>query len=129
MALLYPGPAKWNIPEPLIISGRFRPNGSSAIDNTLNKGPNGWTVARTSTGVYTITFTQKYYQCVNADAWFSSANPQNALVQPGIIDVASGKTFVVKCVQSSDGSTAVDLASDANTWIHFQAILAGTQGK
>ena len=39
----------------VMVAGSFVPNGSSAIDNTKNQGK-GWSVAYTSTGLYTITF-------------------------------------------------------------------------
>ena len=45
-----------------MLNGSFKPNGASAIDNTLNQGE-GFTVAYTTTGVYTVTFSDKYGKC------------------------------------------------------------------
>jgi len=46
-------------PHVKIIAGTFKPNGTSAIDNTVNAGA-GWTVASTAVGKYVITLDDKY---------------------------------------------------------------------
>lgn len=42
-----------------IVAGTFKPNGTSAIDNTVNKGA-GWTVARTAVGKFIVTLDSVY---------------------------------------------------------------------
>lgn len=117
-----------NIYEPIHIHGRFKPNGSSAIDNSVNKGPRGWTVAYAATGVYTITLDQKYSQCIFAEAHLSIAAATDAGVQVGAIDVSSAKTVVLHGVTPSDGN-ALEFTADADTWVHFHLVLAGTVTK
>lgn len=51
-------PIRGTQPEQLIVAGTFRPNGSSAIAAANNKGF-GWSVARTGTGVYTVTLDER----------------------------------------------------------------------
>jgi hypothetical protein len=111
--------------EVKVVAGSFRPNGSSAIDVTLNTG-NGFTVVRTAAGVYTITFSAPYCGCVSLIPALQLASVANCMVQLGAIDVVTGKTAVINALQSSDGTTAVDIASNASNRIHFVAFLRNT---
>lgn len=108
-----------------IMIGRFRPNGASAIDNTLNGGTPGWTVARTGVGQYTITL---------ADGWVThgaiipsvqlNAAADGFIQLRGAIDVTTAKTFVLEnCV----AATPTEIASHANNWVHFVAYLKNSE--
>lgn len=114
------------------IAGAFRPNGGSAIDNTLNKGV-GYTVARSGTGVYTVTLESKFVDLVGALAGVRLNALANTFVQPGAIDVVTAKTFVINAFKvvsagaASDATlTAIDIASHANNWIDFVAFVKRT---
>lgn len=106
----------------VVISGSFRPNGSSAIDNTLNTG-SGFTVAYTSTGLYTITLADSYVALVSANATFAMNAATDVVPQWGAIDVVTAKTLVLR---SLAGSSVTDIASNANNRVHFTLVLRNT---
>lgn len=112
--------------EKKVIAGSFRPNGSSAVDNTLNTGE-GFTIARTGVGAFTLTLADKY-------AGLDAAAFQLALGTPaaahdiciGAVDVVDAKTIAF--VHYSAGAAA-DIASAAGNRIHFTLVLANSTVK
>ena len=106
----------------VIVSGRFRPNGSSAIDNTKNVGK-GWQVAYTSTGLYTITFDKNFdaLQDFRPELWMGT--PATAHETRVGVYTAASRTITIS--QFTSGSLA-DIASDANNWISFTAVFKNT---
>ena len=103
-----------------IIVGSFRPNGSSALVSSQVTG-RGFSVARTSTGLYTVTFVDPYPQLVgfSFSARVSDATP--VIVQGGAWSAAN-KTLVIRVLKETTGTLAVaDLASDADNVISFVA--------
>ena len=124
--------------ECTIIAGSFAPNGSSAIAASGVEGI-GVTVARTTTGVFTVTLASTYSSMVCANltlalATASSAASDNRL-ELGAIDVASAKTIVIRNIKAVhiDHSTpassvaltcaAADIAANAANRIHFMFLL------
>lgn len=107
----------------IYLAGAFRPNGSSAVDNDLNKG-HGFTVARSATGVYDVTIEDSFTDFVSIMCNLSHATLADEYVRPGTIDIANN-TFEIL---AHDGATpaALDIASDVDTFIHFLAILKNT---
>lgn len=105
------------------IPGAFRPNGAGAIDNTLNKG-HGWTVARTGVGVYRVTFEDVWVDWISIQAALSKAALADEYVRVAAIDVPN-KIFDIF---AHDGATpaALEIASDADTWVSFLAIMKNT---
>jgi hypothetical protein len=103
----------------LEVKGRFRPNGTSAIDNTLNKGY-GWTVAYSSTK-YTLTFTDVFQELICLMPALSLNAADDKYVKAGTVSVAN-KTAEIHCWDVSDTAVAA-VASNANNWIHFHALL------
>jgi hypothetical protein len=109
------------------ITGRFYPNGSSAIDNTANQSKKGWTVVRTSQGLYTVTLELHWLKLVPGALGLQLATAAARFLQWGAIDPA-GKTAQIRCI---DATGAVqDIAAGANNSIGFEleAVQDGVQG-
>lgn len=109
-----------------LVAGRFRPNGSSAVDTTLSKGV-GFTPARTGTGVFRITFTEKYQALLNfqAQLWLNAASDQKIDVGAYVAPTSTASGYIDITVWDISGAAAADISSNANNWIsfvaHFQA--------
>src|SRR5689334_5391449 len=98
------------------VPGSFAPNGSSALDATKVNGK-GFSVAYTSTGLYTITFEDAYPFLVSATASLQLATDADQLVKVGTYTAAS-KTLVVTAWDISSAAVA-DIAANANNRINF----------
>lgn len=97
------------------ICGSFVPNGASAIDNTLNNGK-GFTVAYTSTGVYTVTFSDAYGKRMSAHASLIQATRTQT------VEVAScdPQTKAMVIHSSAHGAWSLaDVTAAAGTRIDF----------
>jgi plastocyanin len=103
-----------------LICGSFVPNGSSAIDNTANTGK-GFTVAYTSTGVYTVTFTDAYGAVAYCDAKLTQASRTQDVAVASCS--ASGKSMVIHG-SDMDGTAfdLVDITAAAGTRVYFIAV-------
>lgn len=121
-----------------IVAGSFAPNGSSALSTAGVKGI-GFTVARTSAGVFTVTLNKSYTALVAGNLILglqtaSSAATKNSL-EFGAIDVVTAKTVVIRNTKavlydrttpatSTALTTAVaDISAHADNRIHFFLIL------
>jgi len=105
------------------VCGSFRPNGSSAVSSTYFKG-NGWSVARAGTGLFTITFSEKWPELICAIASVREAAGAPTYVQFGDY-VAASKTLQLRIMQEAAGTTAAaDLASDADNVVNFECTFA-----
>lgn len=100
----------------VVIDGSFAPNGSSALSAASRQG-NGYTVARTSAGLFTVTLSDKFSALVSATATLQLATAADVMVQIGTVVIAS-KTIQIRCWDFSDGAVA-DVAADANNRINF----------
>ena len=109
-----------------IVSGAFKPNGSSAIDNTVNKGV-GWTVAYTSTGLYTVTLDRVYYGHYGVLLTLAMNALTDTQLQLGAIDLTA-KTILINAynIDAEGAVSLVDIAAHANNWIHFAAFMKRT---
>lgn len=105
-------------PEAVCIMGSFAPNGSSAVAASSRKG-RGWTVARTSTGLFTVTFTDKFNALLSATATLQLATPDDKAAQIGTW-TASTKALQILVFDASAAAVA-DVAADANDRINFVA--------
>jgi len=103
------------------LAGSFRPNGTGTIDNADNTGQ-GFTVVHTSTGVFTITLTDKYTELVSAQVSLQMNALTDAVLQFGAHDVSSAKTIIIRAgdYDGAGAIAAVDIASHANNRIHFE---------
>lgn len=107
--------------EMVILSGSFAPNGASAVDSTSNKGK-GFTVARTSAGLFTVTISEaKYLDLVSATATLQLATADDKYIQVGTYTAptSSAQGTIVLTVWDASGAAATDVAADANNRINF----------
>lgn len=102
-----------------VISGSFAPNGASALDSTATYGA-GFTVARTSTNLFTITFDEKYYNMISANATLQLATAAGQFAQVGTYTAAS-KTLTIRVCDSA-GLAGTDVAANANNRINFHCV-------
>ncbi len=105
-------------PGLVAVPGSFAPNGSSALVATAVKGK-GFSVAYTSTGLYTITFQDVWPVMVACTATLQEATAGDQYVTVGTY-VAASKTLVITAWDASDGAVA-DVAANANNRINFCA--------
>ncbi len=98
------------------ISGSFAPNGSSAVDAASRQGL-GFTVAWTSTGLFTITFTDKYSALVSANATLQLAAADDKFAQVGVVSL-SAKTAQIRIMDASAAAVA-DVAAAAGNRVNF----------
>lgn len=107
------------------LEGRFLANGGSAIaQNATNIIGNGFTVTRAGTGLYTITFCDKFVALVSFKCTPHVATAAVRTPQVAAINLAS-KTIQVRTVDET--GTAADLA--ANDGLSFEAVFWNTQQK
>lgn len=109
--------------RPYILAGSFQPNGSSAIDATTVRGK-GFTVAYTSTGLYTVTVADSYAALISGTVTLQlNAVADTYLQLTGAIDPTSRSwTFKISNYDIS-GTGVADIANHANAWIHFSLVL------
>ena len=104
-----------------IVAGTFKPNGTSAIDNTVNKGA-GWTVARTAVGKFIVTLDSVYPGLLSAQVSLQHNGAGDKKVHWGAIDIAA-KTLDIFCITTA---SAADLAAHAQNHVHFVLFLRNT---
>ena len=109
-------------PHVKIIAGSFKPNSSSAVDNTANTGA-GWTVARSGTGSFTVTLDDAYPGLLSGQCSLALNAAADSKVMFGAIDVASAKTVIINVITTA---SAADIAANANNRIHFCLVLRNT---
>ena len=107
---------------PVVLSGSFLPNNTSAVANASNTGK-GFTVARTNAGVFTITLADKYAKCISANCTIAMASVTDIVPQWGAIDVSSAKTLVLNTLVAA---TATDIASNAANRVYFTLVLSNS---
>lgn len=103
----------------VVVNGSFAPNGSSALVATSNQG-RGFTVARTSAGLFTITFADKYANLISFTHGLQLAAGDDKVTQGGTYTAAS-KTLTLR-VWDVSAAAETDVAANANNRIHFQVI-------
>jgi len=107
-------------PTVRMIGGSFAPNGSSAIDATTRLGL-GWSVGYTSTGLYTITFTDKFPNLLCALASLQLTTGDDKFLQVGVYSAAN-KTLQIRCYDAS-GAALADAGAGR---IHFMCWFSDT---
>lgn len=100
------------------VMGSFAPNGSSAVSASSRLGK-GWSVARTSAGLFTITFSDTWNDLVSFTASLQLASADDKYLIPGAYTAAS-KTITIT-VWDISGAAATDVSANANNRIHFTA--------
>jgi len=104
-----------------IIAGSFLPNGSSAI--VADPLWNGFTVAYTSTGLYTVTLTDSYVALISATHGLQLNTAADIKLQWGLIDVVTARTLQIRSLAVA---ALTDIAANANNRIFFELILRNT---
>jgi len=111
-----------------LLAGSFRPNGTSAVDNSLNssiKGDGarcGFTVARTDVGLFTITFQDN---ATFASLVFQVTGAVPLVAIPVARNVVAGSAPTMT-IQLYDMAGAVaDLASATNNSVRFFGMFFG----
>jgi len=105
---MYPAGRQIGAIAPVRINGAFRPNSSSGIVSGSQKG-HGYTVARTSAGLYTITFDEPLKRFMGCKAFVREADGRRIAVQAGDYN-ASAKTLQLR-VGRPTGHIQLDLSS------------------
>ena len=104
-----------------VIAGSFAPNGSSAVSALSNKGI-GWSVARTSAGLFTVTLEDSYISLISGTVSLQLATADDKFCQIGTCEVVTAKTVEIR-VWDISGTAVTDVAADANNRINFCLIL------
>lgn len=111
-------PLRSLVREMVPIVGSFAPNGASALDATSRKGL-GYTVARSSAGLFKITLTDKYADIVSAVASLQAPAAIDLVPQIGLI-VASTPTVAASVeVRLLVAAVATDQTANANARVNF----------
>jgi hypothetical protein len=108
----------------VVIAGSFAPNGSSAVASTSVKGK-GFSVVRTSTGLFTVTLEDTYVAALSMVASIQLASGDDKFVQVGAVDVTSAKTIEIRVWDISGGAVA-DVSANANNRINFCFVLSNS---
>jgi uncharacterized membrane protein YebE (DUF533 family) len=101
------------------LEGSFAPNGGSALVATANKGK-GFTVARTTNGVFTITFLADYVDLVCATATLQLATATDVVPQVGTYTAPTATANATLVISTLVAATATDVAADANNRVNFR---------
>jgi hypothetical protein len=101
------------------VQGSFAPDTANAP--TTVRG-SGFSVARTSTGLFTITLQDKYVSLLSAQVSLQLATGDDKMLQLGAIDVISARTIQIRVWDISGGAVA-DIAANANNRINFLLLL------
>lgn len=108
----------------VLIAGSFRPNGSSAVDNTLNTGL-GFSVAWSATGLFIITLNDVYAELVSRWADIQMASATDVKPQWRAIDLAARTLQLAILAIATD----TDIASNAANRVAFGLILKNSSVK
>lgn len=91
--------AKYNAPGRVLVGGSFRPNGATGVVSGSSKGRN-WSVARTSTGLYTVTFGEWGVSLESFHCSLREAAATPTFVQAGDVS-SSNRTAQIRVMQAS----------------------------
>lgn len=113
-----------------LLSGQFSPNGSSAIA-TPTLFTAGWSVARTGTGIFTVTLLDFWLKISPLAPALTSATVQDIALQSGSVGLGTNTigqtvvqpTYVINAF-TPGGTTAVDIAAAAGTFVTFTLMLS-----
>lgn len=96
------------------IAGSFAPAGAGAPTDVKGRG---FTVARTSTGLFTITFANSYNSYLDFQATLQLAAADDKVAQLGTVDLTA-KTAQIR-VWDVSGAAVADVTANANNRINF----------
>jgi hypothetical protein len=101
------------------VQGSFAPAGTGAP--TAVRGA-GFSVARTSAGLFTITLQDKYVSLISGQVSVQLATGDDKVVQLGTADVVTNKTVQIRVWDISAAAVA-DISADTNNRVNFVLIL------
>lgn len=102
----------------VVIAGSFAPNGTSAVAASSREGC-GFTVARTSAGLFTITLADKFTALISATATAQLTTAADIVAQIGPVDL-SAKTVQIRTLAVA---VETDVAAAAGNRINFVLVL------
>ncbi len=120
-------PVRTLVRELVPIVGSFAPNGSSAVSASSRKGL-GWSVGRTSAGLFTITFSDTFADLVAFTHNIQHVTARDIFSQMGTL-VNTATPVVQIRVWDISGAAVDDVTADANSRIHFTAWLRNSAAK
>jgi hypothetical protein len=103
------------------LDGSFAPNGSSALVATSNRGK-GFTVARTTNGVFTITLDNDYLALVAATATIQMSTPTDIVPQFGAYTGGTSSAQATLVLNTLVAATATDIAANASNRVSFRLV-------
>lgn len=114
--------------DEVVLRGRFKPNGSSAITNTQGSTVfgRGWSVARSNTGIYTLTITGTLGVFLGGWAELhSSTITDGGDIRVGVPTESGGNTSCVLTHYGEDAGgirQAEDVAAASDNFISFELV-------
>jgi hypothetical protein len=109
----------------VVIAGSFAPNGSSAVAASSRKG-RGFSVARSSAGLFVITLAKKYNDLLAGTATLQLASSDDKFAaQLGAVDM-SARTVEIRVRDLSDAALA-DVSANAGNRVNFVLYLSNTK--
>jgi hypothetical protein len=96
------------------VGGSFAPAGTGAV--TAVRGT-GFTVARTSAGLFTVTLDKVFPSLVRAYVMIQMASATDISPQLGLVDLATARTIQIRTIVAA---VVTDIAADANNRVHFE---------
>lgn len=105
-----------------LIDGSFCPNGTSAVNNDLNRGI-GFSVVRSDVGLFTITLEDYYVSCHSANATLQLAAADDKFCQIGNVLVSNTTKTVEVRILDASGAAAADVDYDAQNRVNFALVL------
>jgi hypothetical protein len=109
-------PVRTLVRELIPVVGSFAPNGTGTVALTSRKGL-GWSVVRTSAGLFSVTFTDKYNDLVSVSASVQHPTAIDLKVQVGTWTSAT-KVLQLRTVTIG---TVADVTADTNARVNFVA--------
>lgn len=101
------------------VSGSFAPNTATNPATATRYGA-GFTVVHTSTGLFTITFTEAFVEVISATCSLQLATAADQFANIGVISVTN-KTAQILIWDISDNAVA-DVALDDNNRVNFNFV-------
>jgi len=100
-----------------VVAGSFAPDSANAPTTLRGRG---FTVVRTSAGLYTLTFENRFAGCVSATATLQLASADDKMAQIGTIANSKTSTNTAQIrVWDISGAAATDVAANANNRVNF----------
>lgn len=104
--------------EMIPIIGSFAPNGAAALDLTQRKGL-GFTVSRTSAGLFKVTLSDKYADIVAVVSALQAPAAIDLMTQTGLIVQSTPTVPASVEIRLLAGAVPTDAAANANSRVGF----------